>query len=151
MTASSTGLARSATPIASRTMTTAKPSCRERALRTAQRSPDAASRALLNTFQGERPGSTMSPTLPGRMRNRPLARAVTRLDMSVTRLDPQAAAEELARRDPALGRWIEAVGTPQRREPHGSPFAALTRAIVFQELAGRAATGIHARVLATSD
>ena len=71
--------------------------------------------------------------------------------MGVTQLDPQAAAEELARRDPALGRWIEAVGPPALREPHDSPFAALTRAIVFQQLAGRAATAIHGRVLATVD
>lgn len=69
--------------------------------------------------------------------------------MNVTPLDPQAAAGELARRDGALARWIAAVGPPRLREPHDSPFAALTRAIVFQQLAGRAATAIHGRVLAT--
>jgi DNA-3-methyladenine glycosylase II len=71
--------------------------------------------------------------------------------MEVTQLDPEAAARELARRDPALAPWIEAVGPPELRPPHDTPFAALTRAIVYQQLAGRAAAAIHGRLLATID
>lgn len=59
-----------------------------------------------------------------------------------------AAAAELARRDPAMGRIIEAVGPPDLRPPHETPFAALVRAITFQQLAGRAASAIHGRFLA---
>src|SRR5579871_4748793 len=58
------------------------------------------------------------------------------------------AARELARRDPALARWVEAVGPPQIRAPQDDAFAALTRSIVFQQLAGKAAAAIHGRFLA---
>jgi DNA-3-methyladenine glycosylase II len=47
-----------------------------------------------------------------------------------------------------LGRLIEAVGPPQIRPPSESPFAALVRAITFQQLAGRAASAIHGRFVA---
>ena len=57
----------------------------------------------------------------------------------------EVAAEELARRDPALARWIRAVGPPQIRPGHDTYFAALTRSIVFQQLAGKAAAAIHGR------
>src|SRR5437660_300750 len=71
----------------------------------------------------------------------PLARQMSSEDLA-------AAAAELARRDPALGRVIEATGPPDLRPPHESPFAALVRAITFQQLAGRAASAIHGRFLA---
>ena len=54
-----------------------------------------------------------------------------------------AAIEEVASRDPVLGDLVSRVG-PIRyrpRDPDG-PFAALVRAIVFQQLAGRAAQAI---------
>ncbi len=59
----------------------------------------------------------------------------------------EAAAEELALRDPALARMITAVGPPQIRPPHDSYFAALIRSIVFQQLAGKAAAAIHGRLV----
>jgi len=43
---------------------------------------------------------------------------------------------------------IEAVGPPVLREPQPDAFAALVRSIVFQQLAGRAASAIHQRFLA---
>lgn len=59
---------------------------------------------------------------------------------------------ELAARDPALGRAMQRTapfpGFPrpdQARRPH---FHALARAIVFQQLAGKAAETIHGRVVA---
>jgi DNA-3-methyladenine glycosylase II len=58
-----------------------------------------------------------------------------------------AAADELARRDPALARWIVAIGPPQLRPAQDSYFAALTRSIVFQQLAGKAANAIHGRLV----
>lgn len=62
-----------------------------------------------------------------------------------------AAADDLAERDPALARWIETIGPPQIRAPQDDAFAALCRAIVFQQLAGRAAAAIHGRFLAALD
>ena len=58
-----------------------------------------------------------------------------------------AAATEIARRDPALGRLVEVLGPPALRPPLEGYFAALVRAIAFQQLAGRAAAAIHARFL----
>jgi DNA-3-methyladenine glycosylase II len=62
--------------------------------------------------------------------------------------DFAAAAAEIARRDPAMAKVIEAVGPPTLRPPHETPFAALVRAITFQQLAGAAAAAIHGRFLA---
>jgi 3-methyladenine DNA glycosylase/8-oxoguanine DNA glycosylase len=60
------------------------------------------------------------------------------------------AIEDVASRDPVLADLVARVG-PVRyrpRDPDG-PFAALVRAIVFQQLAGRAAQAIYGRVRAT--
>ncbi len=73
--------------------------------------------------------------------------------MTPVRLTPAsclAATRTLARRDPALARVIKAhgpctLGTRARRDS----FAALVRAIVFQQLSTGAATTIHTRVMAT--
>ena len=59
-----------------------------------------------------------------------------------------AGAAEIARRDPDMAAVIEAVGPPAFRPPHEDGFAALVRAITFQQLAGRAASAIHGRFLA---
>jgi len=59
-----------------------------------------------------------------------------------------AAAAEIARRDPELGRVIAAVGPPELRPPMESAFASLVRSITFQQLAGRAAAAIHGRFVA---
>ena len=62
----------------------------------------------------------------------------------------RAAIDEVASRDPVLADLVARVG-PIRyrpRDPDG-PFAALVRAIVFQQLAGRAAQAIYGRVRAT--
>jgi DNA-3-methyladenine glycosylase II len=62
--------------------------------------------------------------------------------------DLATAAAELARRDPTLGRLVDVLGPPQLRPPLEGYFAALVRAIAFQQLAGRAATAILGRFLA---
>ena len=60
-----------------------------------------------------------------------------------------AATGEVAARDPVLADLVARVGPIEhrRRDPDG-PFGALVRAIVFQQLAGRAAQAIYGRVRA---
>ena len=61
-----------------------------------------------------------------------------------------AAIDEAASRDPVLADLVARLGPIRHRprDPDG-PFAALARAIVFQQLAGRAAQAIYGRVRAT--
>jgi hypothetical protein len=62
----------------------------------------------------------------------------------------RAAIEQVASRDPVLADLVTRIG-PIRHRPRNpeGPFAALVRAIVFQQLAGRAAQAIYGRVRAT--
>jgi len=64
----------------------------------------------------------------------------------MARLSWSAAATELATRDPAFVPVIERAGPPRMRtkDPDGH-FGALARAIVYQQLAGKAAAAIHGR------
>jgi 3-methyladenine DNA glycosylase/8-oxoguanine DNA glycosylase len=59
----------------------------------------------------------------------------------------RAAIDEVASRDPVLADLVARVGPIRHRprDPDG-PFGALVRAIVFQQLAGRAAQAIYGRV-----
>jgi DNA-3-methyladenine glycosylase II len=68
---------------------------------------------------------------------------------SVAGTSLRAAIDEVASRDPVLARLVARVGpiTHRPRDPDG-PFGALVRAIVYQQLAGRAAQAIHGRVRA---
>lgn len=61
---------------------------------------------------------------------------------------PTAAAAGLAERDPVMARLVAAVGPPVLRKPQDTHFEALVRAIVYQQLAGAAASAIHGRVVA---
>ena len=71
--------------------------------------------------------------------------------MSPTRTSLRAAIDEVASRDPVLADLVARVGpiTHRPRDPDG-PFGALVRAIVFQQLAGRAAQAIYGRVRAAA-
>ena len=62
----------------------------------------------------------------------------------------RAAIDEVASRDPVLAELVARVGpiAHRPRDPDG-PFGALVRAIVFQQLAGRAAQAIYGRLRAT--
>jgi O-6-methylguanine DNA methyltransferase len=63
--------------------------------------------------------------------------------------DPEAAVEHLRRRDRRLAKFIEKVGAFQLRPAQmQSPFEALLESIVYQQLTGRAAATILARVVA---
>jgi DNA-3-methyladenine glycosylase II len=55
------------------------------------------------------------------------------------------AAAALAAADPKVAAFMERAGLPPARPGEGDPFASLARAIVFQQLAGRAAAAIHRR------
>jgi DNA-3-methyladenine glycosylase II len=70
-------------------------------------------------------------------------------DDLVTRTPLRAAIEDVGARDPVLARLVALAGpiTHRPRDPDG-PFGALVRAIVYQQLAGRAAHAIHGRVRA---
>jgi DNA-3-methyladenine glycosylase II len=59
-----------------------------------------------------------------------------------------AAAAILAERDPVLRRLVAQAGPPRVRPPAESHFAALVRAVVYQQLAGAAAAAIHGRLIA---
>lgn len=54
-------------------------------------------------------------------------------------------ATERLRQDPALGPLVERVGPVRLRPPRGDPFESLAAAIVYQQLAGKAALAIHRR------
>lgn len=62
-----------------------------------------------------------------------------------------AAATELASRDPVIAELVSRVGPPKLRKPFDTHFAALVRAIVYQQLAGAAAAAIHGRLVAALD
>jgi len=67
----------------------------------------------------------------------------------VPRVSWRKAAEELAARDPKLRAVALKAGPPRHRgpDPDGA-FGALVRAIIFQQLAGKAASTIHGRMRA---
>jgi DNA-3-methyladenine glycosylase II len=66
----------------------------------------------------------------------------------VRRVGPREAARILAERDPVLARLVELSGLPRFGPPTGTAFAALVRAVTYQQLAGAAASAIHGRLVA---
>jgi DNA-3-methyladenine glycosylase II len=67
------------------------------------------------------------------------------------RVSHAAAARELATRDPVMATLVAAAGPIRMRPPQESHFAALVRAITYQQLAGAAAATIHGRLVAALD
>ncbi|HET9076335.1 MAG TPA: hypothetical protein VFN68_05345 [Acidimicrobiales bacterium] len=67
------------------------------------------------------------------------------------RITHAAAAELLAARDPVMATLVEAAGPIRIRRPLDTHFAALVRSILFQQLAGAAATAIHGRLVQALD
>jgi DNA-3-methyladenine glycosylase II len=62
--------------------------------------------------------------------------------------DLEAAAGHLSACDPVMTRLVEGLGPVQLRPPLGNPFQALARAILFQQLSGKAAETIYTRFIA---
>ena len=60
----------------------------------------------------------------------------------------RAAAAILSERDPVLRRLVAEAGPAAVRPPQESHFAALVRAVTYQQLAGAAASAIHGRLIA---
>jgi DNA-3-methyladenine glycosylase II len=63
----------------------------------------------------------------------------------------RAAADVLAGQDPVMGRLVEQAGPVELSPPAGPHFDALVQAIVYQQLAGPAASAIHRRLIAAVD
>ena len=64
------------------------------------------------------------------------------------KVTPAAAARILADQDPVIARLLAETGPPRFGRPTESHFATLVRAVVYQQLAGRAAAAIHGRLIA---
>jgi len=62
-----------------------------------------------------------------------------------------AAAAILAGRDPVIRRLVAEAGPPRLSRTTETHFGTLVRAIVYQQLAGRAAAAIHGRLIAAMD
>ena len=73
------------------------------------------------------------------------------LDSRRTHISHAAAARLLAAQDPVIARLITEAGPPRLRPPQESHFAALVRAVVYQQLAGAAAAAIHGRLVTALD
>jgi DNA-3-methyladenine glycosylase II len=68
-----------------------------------------------------------------------------------TRISHTEAARLLAERVPQMAALVAAAGPIHLRRPQESSFAALVRAITYQQLAGAAAATIHGRLLVALD
>jgi DNA-3-methyladenine glycosylase II len=67
------------------------------------------------------------------------------------RTSAAAGARELAARVPQMAALVAAAGPIRIRRPQDSHFAALVRAITYQQLAGAAAAAIHGRLVTALD
>ena len=72
-------------------------------------------------------------------------------DQTARKVTHTAAARILAERDPVIARLLDQTGPPKLARPTETNFATLVRAIVYQQLAGRAAAAIHGRLIAAGD
>src|SRR6202042_2640762 len=72
-------------------------------------------------------------------------------DVSPRKVSFAAAARILADRDPVIAGLLAQTGPPRLNRPSESHFATLVRAVVYQQLAGRAAAAIHGRLIAALD
>jgi DNA-3-methyladenine glycosylase II len=62
-------------------------------------------------------------------------------------ISPRRAALELSKRDPVIAELVARAGLPTFPKPVDTNFAALVRSILYQQLAGAAASAIHRRLL----
>jgi DNA-3-methyladenine glycosylase II len=66
---------------------------------------------------------------------------------ATAKVSPRQAARLLAERDPVLARLVSEAGLPSFPKPTEGYFYALVRSIVYQQLAGAAASAIHRRLI----
>src|ERR1700736_1028797 len=78
----------------------------------------------------------------------PAARQAASLSPARALRSPKSIAARLVRIDPAFAEVARAAGPFALREPSEDAFNALARAIVYQQLAGRAAAAIYGRFAA---
>ncbi len=78
----------------------------------------------------------------------PAGPAVPLIAVNSRTLDPLAAIAHLRRADPVMDRVIPSIGDFNMRADGADPFRSLARAIVYQQLSGKAAGTIFARFLA---
>ena len=67
------------------------------------------------------------------------------------RVSYAAAARALAKSDPVIARLVAEAGLPRLGRLQQTHFASLVQAVVYQQLAGRAAAAIHGRLIAALD
>ena len=63
-------------------------------------------------------------------------------------VSPRTAALALAEREPVIAELVALTGLPTFSKPVDSNFAALVRSVLYQQLAGAAASAIHGRLIA---
>ena len=71
--------------------------------------------------------------------------------LPANRISFTAAARILAETDPVIARLVDETGLPRLGRLQQTHFASLVQAIVYQQLAGRAAAAIHGRLIAALD
>ncbi len=71
--------------------------------------------------------------------------------LPANRISFTAAARVLAGTDPVIARLVDEAGLPRLGRLQQTHFASLVQAIVYQQLAGRAAAAIHGRLIAALD
>jgi DNA-3-methyladenine glycosylase II len=72
-------------------------------------------------------------------------------ELPANRISYTAAARALAKNDPVIARLVAEAGLPRLGRLQQTHFASLVQAIVYQQLAGRAAAAIHGRLIAALD
>jgi DNA-3-methyladenine glycosylase II len=72
-------------------------------------------------------------------------------ELPANRISFTAAARILATSDPVIARLVAEAGLPRLARVQQTHFATLVQAIVYQQLAGRAAAAIHGRLMAALD
>jgi DNA-3-methyladenine glycosylase II len=72
-------------------------------------------------------------------------------ELPSNRVSYSTAARALADKDPVIARLVAETGLPRLGRSKQSHFASLVQAVVYQQLAGRAAAAIHGRLVAALD
>jgi DNA-3-methyladenine glycosylase II len=80
-----------------------------------------------------------------------LGHVIDSKELPRNRVSYTAAAKALAKHDPVIARLVGEAGLPRLGRLQQTHFGALVQAIVYQQLAGRAASAIHGRLVTALD